>query len=134
MHVFHKVFFHSFQNPAKSGQWRTSAAFSHIGVSILSSAVTTIIAAIPLTQTAIQPFAKFGQIIAINTTVCIVYSLMVCTAFLSTIGPAYFKPSLKSIIKSVTGTCIFVGMAILSMFVMSKCGIQIPGPNGSNLF
>lgn len=121
-------------NPAKARQWRTSAAFSHIGVSILSSALTTIIAAVPLTQTAIQPFSKFGQIIAINTAVCIVYSLTVCTAFLSTVGPAFFKPSWKSIVKSVIGTCVFVGVSVLSMFIMSKCGVHIPGPNGSNLF
>ena len=129
-----KKHFFLFQNPAKARQWRTSAAFSHIGVSILSSALTTIIAAIPLTQTAIQPFAKFGQIIAINTAVCIVYSLTVCTAFLSTIGPAFFRPSWKSICKSVIGTIGFVALALLAMFVMSKCGVRIPGPNGSNLF
>ena len=129
---FLSVFFS--QNAAKARQWRTSAAFSHIGVSILSSALTTIIAAIPLTQTAIQPFAKFGQIIAINTAVCIVYSLTVCTAYLSSIGPAFFKPSWKSILKSVIGTCCFIAFAFLVMFIMSKCGVQIPGPNGSSLF
>ncbi|WAR14743.1 DISP3-like protein, partial [Mya arenaria] len=111
-------------------QWRTKATFSHIGVSIISSALTTIIAAIPLTQTTIQPFAKFGQIIAINTSVCILYSLTLCVALLSTIAPPFYKPNWKSLVKAIVGTAVVVGLAVLLMFVLSRFGVDIPGPNG----
>ncbi|XP_052759901.1 protein dispatched homolog 3-like [Mya arenaria] len=115
-------------------QWRTKATFSHIGVSIISSALTTIIAAIPLTQTTIQPFAKFGQIIAINTSVCILYSLTLCVALLSTIAPPFYKPNWKSLVKAIVGTAVVVGLAVLLMFVLSRFGVDIPGPNGGSLF
>jgi len=123
-----------FQDKVRSREWRTQAALSHVGVSILSSAVTTIIAAIPLTQTTIQPFAKFGQIIAINTSVCILYSLTLCVALLSTIGPAFFKPNWMSFVKSVVGTVVVVGLSVLVMFIVSRFGVEIPGPNGGSLF
>ena len=122
------------QDASKARHWRTSAAFSHIGVSIISSALTTIIAAVPLTQTTIQPFAKFGQIIAINTSVCVVYSLTVCTALLATIAPAFFKPNMMSILKVVLGTVVVLGVVILSLYVMAVAGVDIPGPNGGALF
>ncbi|KAK3589530.1 hypothetical protein CHS0354_041654 [Potamilus streckersoni] len=122
------------ESPMKCRHWRTTAAISHIGVSILSSALTTIIAAIPLTFTAIQPFAKFGQILAINTTVCIFFSLTVSPALLSTIGPAYFKQTWKSTLKAFIGTVILTGCFVLTLFIVSKTGTVIPGPNGEALF
>lgn len=137
-HNFHYIYFPHvyvcFQDKVRSREWRTQAALSHVGVSILSSAVTTIIAAIPLTQTTIQPFAKFGQIIAINTSVCILYSLTLCVALLSTIGPAFFKPNWMSFVKSVVGTVVVVGLSVLVMFIVSRFGVEIPGPNGGSLF
>ncbi|CAH1774552.1 unnamed protein product, partial [Owenia fusiformis] len=115
-------------------RWRTKAAIAHIGVSILSSAVTTIIAAIPLTQTNIQPFAKFGEIVAINTSVSILYTLTGATAFLCLFAPAYFTNSVKSssIAFAIVGGVL--GAITLMLFIISKCGVSIPGPNGHNLF
>ena len=103
-------------------------------MSIISSALTTVIAAIPLTQTTIQPFAKFGQIIAINTSVCIIYSLTLCVALLGTMAPAYFTPTWKSTVKSFIGTTLVIGGTLLAMFIMTKSGVEIPGPNGGTLF
>lgn len=121
-------------NNAASRQWRTKAAVSHIGVSIFSSAMTTIVAAIPLTQATIQPFAKFGQILAINSTVSIIYCLTVCSALLAFMGPSKFISSWKSTLKMTIGTCVVVGSSSLLLFVISKCGVFIPGPNGAALF
>ena len=115
-------------------QWRSKAAVSNIGVSIISSAITTIIASIPLTQATIQPFAKFGQIIAINTTVSIVYTLTACTAFLAIIGPAHFKPSLKATVIALGVTIVVIGILVGSLYAVVRSGIQIPGPNGKDLF
>eukprot|EP00794_Sanderia_malayensis_P015269 gene15269-16845_t len=57
---------------------RVRLALSHIGVSIFSSALTTLIAAIPLCLTSIRLFSKFGEILAINTGVSILYTLTIC--------------------------------------------------------
>ncbi|XP_033763193.1 protein dispatched homolog 3-like [Pecten maximus] len=122
------------QSASSARRWRTKAAITHIGVSILSSALTTIVAAIPLTQTIIKPFAKFGQIVAINTSVSIVYSLTVCSAFLATIAPGYFTPTWKSYLKALAGTVLFLGTTVLSVYGASKAGVFIPGPNGEALF
>ena len=124
----------NFQDPSLSRQWRTKAAMSHIGVSVFSSAVTTIVAAIPLTQTIIQPFSKFGQIVAINTSVSIVYTLTVCAALLGTIAPPVFILKWKSVGKAFLGTIISVSLFVLLLFALSKCGILIPDPNGKSLF
>jgi PERQ amino acid-rich with GYF domain-containing protein len=107
---------------------------SHIGVSIISSAITTIVAAIPLTQTTIEPFAQFGSIVAINTTVSIVFTLTVCMAFLSLFGPAFFKSTWRSHGLALLGTVVVTGGFVLILFIISKCGVPIPGPNGENLF
>ncbi|OWF56167.1 protein dispatched homolog 3-like [Mizuhopecten yessoensis] len=122
------------QSASSARRWRTKAAITHIGVSILSSALTTIVAAIPLTQTIIKPFAKFGQIVAINTSVSIVYSLTVCSAFLATIAPGYFIPTWKSHLKALAGTVLVLGATVLSLYGAAKAGVFIPGPNGEALF
>ena len=70
------------QDNAECRRWRALAAVSHIGVSITSSAITTIVAAIPLCLTVIRPFSKFGQIVTINTSISILYTLTACVAFL----------------------------------------------------
>ena len=109
-------------------------AVSHIGVSIASSALTTIVAAIPLTQTKIQPFSKFGQIVTINTSMSIIYTMTACVAFLSLFAPARFTSSLRSTALAFIGTAIFITVLTLSLFIMSRCGISIPAPNGEDLF
>ncbi len=109
-------------------------AVSHIGVSIASSAVTTIVAAIPLTMTSIQPFSKFGQIVTINTTVSILYTFTACVTFLSLFAPAHFTSSVRSTSIAILGTAIFVTGLVLVLYIISRCGIDIPAPNGENLF
>jgi len=103
-------------------------------VSIVSSAITTIIAAIPLTQTVIQPFAKFGQIVTINTSASILYTMTACVAFLSIFAPARFVNSLKSTLIAFVGMCAFVGSAVLVLYIMHLKGINVPAPNGNDLF
>ncbi|XP_031555495.1 protein dispatched homolog 3-like [Actinia tenebrosa] len=114
--------------------WRTAAAVSHIGSSILSSAMTTIAASIPLCLTTIQLFSKFGQILAINTAVSIFYTLTFCMALLAVMAPSRFRRSLKSRLKALIGVAIFMGLACLCMYIVSLKGTPIPGPGGSPLF
>ena len=115
-------------------RWRSKAAVSHIGVSIISSAITTIVASIPLTQTVIRPFSKFGEIVAINTSVSIVYTLTACTAFLAIFGPAKYRISLKSVGIAFGVTCGIIVALVLCLYGVAKMGYSIPGPSGENLF
>ncbi|XP_074654150.1 protein dispatched homolog 3-like [Tubulanus polymorphus] len=125
---------HAMESKQKLREWRTKAAASHIGVSILSSAITTVVAAIPLTQTMIQPFAKFGQIVTMNTTVSILYTLTVCIAFLAIFAPANYTSSCKSRVISILATGTVIGAFVLVLYVLSLCGVAIPGPSGESLF
>ena len=120
-------------NPERR-RWRTRAAVSHIGVSILSSAITTVIAAIPLCLATIRPFSKFGEIVALNTTASIVYTLTVCTAFLAIFAPARYRISLRSVGIATLVTGVIVTAIVLSLFGAARMGVAIPGPSGGNLF
>ncbi|KAK7094104.1 protein dispatched homolog 3-like [Littorina saxatilis] len=115
-------------------RWRTSKSVQHIGASIISSAVTTIVAAIPLTQTVIQPFSKFGDIVLINSSVAILYTLTLCVALLATIAPAKFVPTWRSHLKAFVATSAGCGVVVLALYITAKCGVDVPGPNGVPLF
>jgi len=116
-------------------QWRARVAVSHIGVSVLSSALTTLAAALPLTQAILLPFARFGQIVAINAAVSVVYALTLTVALLATMAPSSFKSSIKSTVLAVGVTTLVVGGATLLLFAISRInGVHIPGPSGSDLF
>lgn len=115
-------------------QWRTTSAIRHIGSSIISSALTTIMAAIPLTQTTIQPFAKFGAIVLINTSVSIVFTLTLCVALLTTFAPARFINTWKSHVLAFVITAAVCGAVLLVMYIITTKGVFIPGPNGEPLF
>lgn len=110
-------------------------ALNHIGVSIFSSALTTLIAAIPLCLTQIQLFAKFGQILAINTGISIFYTLTICVSLLCLMGPTRFKSSLKGHGFASLGVAIFVGIVILTLYLLSMyANVKVPGPTGEPLF
>lgn len=115
-------------------KWRTSVAVSHIGTSVVSSALTTIMAAIPLTQTILVPFSRFGQIFAINTAVSIFYALTACVAFLSLMAPPRFTNSFRSAGIMVLVMAAGTGLLFLILFIISRCGVSIPAPNGDELF
>lgn len=63
------------------------SAISFIGVSIISSALTTILATLPLLGAKILLFTRFGQILILDTAVAIIYTLVFCSTFLSLFGP-----------------------------------------------
>uniref|UniRef100_A0AAY4B3W5 SSD domain-containing protein n=1 Tax=Denticeps clupeoides TaxID=299321 RepID=A0AAY4B3W5_9TELE len=79
---------------------RTLEAVDHVGVAIVSSAVTTVISTIPLFFCVIVPFAKFGQIVAINTAVSILFTLIVTTAMLATMGPPHFQRTPGAVLRA----------------------------------
>ncbi|XP_041063374.1 protein dispatched homolog 3 [Carcharodon carcharias] len=118
------------EDKCKMGKWRTLAAVRHVGVAIVSSAITTVIATVPLFFCIITPFAKFGKIVALNTGISILYTLTVNTALLSILAPSDFYRSRRSFIKAVLGVVtIGVGGSCVCL-VLIKLGIKIPLPNG----
>ncbi|XP_037634369.1 protein dispatched homolog 3 [Sebastes umbrosus] len=81
-------------------QRRTLEAVNHVGVAIVSSAVTTVISTVPLFFCVIVPFAKFGQIVAINTAVSIFFTLTVTVAMLACMAPARFSRPPGAVLKA----------------------------------
>uniref|UniRef100_A0A3Q2E024 Dispatched RND transporter family member 3 n=1 Tax=Cyprinodon variegatus TaxID=28743 RepID=A0A3Q2E024_CYPVA len=86
--------------PSAERKRRTLEAVNHVGVAIVSSAVTTAISTVPLFFCVIVPFAKFGQIVAINTAVSILFTLSVTSALLACMGPAHFNRHPRAVLKA----------------------------------
>uniref|UniRef100_A0A673AVI6 Dispatched RND transporter family member 3 n=1 Tax=Sphaeramia orbicularis TaxID=375764 RepID=A0A673AVI6_9TELE len=86
--------------PEAKRQRRTVEAVNHVGVAIVSSAVTTVISTVPLFFCVIVPFAKFGQIVAINTAVSILFTLTVTVAMLACLAPANFNRPPGAVLKA----------------------------------
>ncbi|XP_070690320.1 protein dispatched homolog 3 [Pempheris klunzingeri] len=86
--------------PSVERQRRTLEAVNHVGVAIVSSAVTTVISTVPLFFCVIVPFAKFGQIVAINTAVSILFTLTVTVAMLASMAPARFSRPPGAVLKA----------------------------------
>lgn len=108
---------------------------SHIGVSIISSAITTILAAIPLCLAQIQVFAKFGLIVTVNTAISLFYTLTVTMAMLSIFGPARFRASLCACVIGFFAVAVFVSLGVLIMWLVSTKGnVCIEDPSGAHLF
>ncbi|CAD5115727.1 DgyrCDS4670, partial [Dimorphilus gyrociliatus] len=83
----------------------TKSAMYSIGSSLFSSAITTMMAAVPLTQAEIYPISKFSKIILINTAIAIITSLTLCPAFISYItkigGNSIWKRTLSLAISAI---------------------------------
>ncbi|XP_069466032.1 protein dispatched homolog 3 isoform X2 [Ambystoma mexicanum] len=123
---------HLGENPQACRQWRALEAVKHVGVAIVSSAVTTVIATIPLFFCIIAPFAKFGKIVALNTGLSIMYTLTVSTAFLSILGPSHFTRSGTSFIKAVMGVLLTTAGGFCIYLVLLKGGIEMPLPSNTS--
>lgn len=97
-----KLFVHfcDLQDPWTERQRRTLEAVNHVGVAIVSSAITTVISTVPLFFCTIMPFSKFGQIVAINTAISILFTLVVTTALLATMGPSHFTRPPRAVLKA----------------------------------
>lgn len=88
-----------FQEPSAERQRRTLEEVNHLGVAIVSSAVTTAISTVPF-FCVIVPFAKFGQIVAINTAVSILFTLTLTVATLACVAPARFSRPPGAVLKA----------------------------------
>ncbi|XP_072833621.2 protein dispatched homolog 3 [Pogona vitticeps] len=124
---------HLAEDPGSSRQWRTIEAVRHVGVAIVSSAVTTVIATVPLFFCIIAPFAKFGKIVALNTGVSILYTLTVSTALLSIAGPPFFTRSRTSFLKALAGVLTALAAGLCVGLLLLRSGFEIPLPSGAVL-
>ncbi|GFO42533.1 patched domain-containing protein 2 [Plakobranchus ocellatus] len=114
---------------------RTSLAVRHIGVAVVCSALTTVIAAVPLTQTSIQPFAKFGAILLLNTSVSVVMTLTLAVALLALFAPGKYCSSLRSHLIALIVSALITGALILGLYIAAvRFGARVPGPSGEPLF
>ncbi|XP_048099719.1 protein dispatched homolog 3 isoform X1 [Alosa alosa] len=104
---------------------RTLEAIDHVGVAIVSSAVTTVISTVPLFFCVIVPFAKFGQIVAINTAVSIVFTLVVTTAMLAAMGPEGFRRPPRAVLRASLVVLLAIGLGAVVFWVW---GQLFPGP------
>lgn len=110
------------------------AAISFIGVSIISSALTTIIATMPLLGTEIRLFTRFGEILLLDTFVAIVYTFVFCSAFLSYWGPKNSKFSVINAVLTISLTFVGYGVLFFALYVATLAGADIPTPSGGSLF
>jgi len=110
------------------------AGMGYIGVSIISSAITTFLATLPLLATKIQLFKKFGEILVLDTAIAIIYTLLFCSSMLTFIGPKNGNSALKYQLITVIIPLVAIGVLILCLFIASKCGVDVPSPLGGYLF
>lgn len=109
------------QSPAKR-QRRTLEAVNHVGVAIVSSAVTTVISTVPLFFCVIVPFAKFGQIVAINTAVSIFFTLTVTVAMLACMAPARFSRPPGAVLKASLAVMVAAALGAALCWVGGQLG------------
>ncbi|XP_066231165.1 protein dispatched homolog 3 [Saccopteryx leptura] len=114
-------------------QWRTLEAVRHVGVAIVSSALTTVIATVPLFFCIIAPFAKFGKIVALNTGVSILYTLTVSTALLGIMAPSSFTRTRTSFLKALGAVLLAGALGLGACLLLLRSGYKIPLPNGTSL-
>jgi len=96
--------------------WRLRHALNHIGVPIVSSAITTVLAAATLSITQIQMFSRFGKILALTMTLSLVYTLFMAGSLLAVFAPTKFsgskKSSLKGLVIAIVLTCAVVPLPL----------------------
>ncbi|XP_055438295.1 protein dispatched homolog 3 [Bubalus kerabau] len=124
---------HQAEDAHSQRQWRTLEAVRHVGVAIVSSALTTVIATVPLFFCIIAPFAKFGKIVALNTGVSILYTLTVSTALLGIMAPGSFTRTRTSFLKALGAVLLAGALGLGACLLLLRSGYKIPLPNGTSL-
>ncbi|KAB1268225.1 Protein dispatched-like protein 3 [Camelus dromedarius] len=124
---------HQAEDAHSQRQWRTLEAVRHVGVAIVSSALTTVIATVPLFFCIIAPFAKFGKIVALNTGISILYTLTVSTALLGIMAPGSFTRTRTSFLKALGAVLLAGVLGLGACLLLLRSGYKIPLPSGTSL-
>lgn len=93
-----------------------------MGVAIVSSAVTTVISTVPLFFCVIVPFAKFGQIVAINTFASILFTLTVTVAMLASMAPANFSRPPSAVLRACLAVMATAALGAALYWVVGQLG------------
>ncbi|XP_028270386.1 protein dispatched homolog 3 [Parambassis ranga] len=109
-------------DPPAVRQRRTLEAVNHVGVAIVSSAITTVISTVPLFFCVIVPFAKFGQIVAINTAVSILFTLTVTVALLACMAPVHFSRHPGAVLKASLAVIVAAALGAALCWVGGQLG------------
>ncbi|XP_060026888.1 protein dispatched homolog 3 isoform X2 [Erinaceus europaeus] len=125
--------YHQTEGTHSQRQWRTLEAVRHVGVAIVSSALTTVVATVPLFFCIIAPFAKFGKIVALNTGVSIIYTLTVSTALLGIMAPGSFTRTRTSFFKALGAVLLAGALGLGTCFLLLRSGYKLPLPSGASL-
>ncbi|KAF6108248.1 dispatched RND transporter family member 3 [Phyllostomus discolor] len=124
---------HQAEDAHSRRQWRTLEAVRHVGVAIVSSALTTVVATVPLFFCIIAPFAKFGKIVALNTGVSILYTLTVSTALLAIMAPGSFTRTRTSFLKALGAVLLAGALGLGACLALLRSGYKIPLPSLTSL-
>ncbi|KAM4872447.1 protein dispatched homolog 3 isoform 2-T2 [Thomomys bottae] len=124
---------HQAEDAHSQRQWRTLEAVRHVGVAIVSSALTTVVATVPLFFCIIAPFAKFGKIVALNTGVSVLYTLTVSPALLGIMAPGSFTRSRTSFLKALGAVLLAGALGLGACLALLHSGYKIPLPSGAAL-
>lgn len=111
------------QEAGAERQRRSLEAVDQVGVAILSSAVTTVISTVPLFFCVIVPFAKFGQIVAINTAVSILFTLTATVAMLACVGPAHFRRPPVAVLKAAVAVAVAASLGAAACWAAGRLGL-----------
>ncbi len=117
---------------------RVAASISFVGVSIVSSAITTILATIPMLFTTIELFTRFGQILLINTLLAITYTIVFCSTFLALFGPSDSKftktRALNAVITIAITVVVYPLGLVAVLYILSSVGVPVLSADGYPLF
>eukprot|EP00117_Sycon_ciliatum_P000030 scpid9337/ scgid6270/ Patched domain-containing protein 2; Protein dispatched homolog 3 len=114
---------------------RVQWSLSHVGISIVSSALTTLFASLPLCFAQIQLLARFGQIMFINTFASIVLTSTACCALLCFQPQWRFPGTWLGSAGGAVASALFCGALMLLLYIVHAAGhVDIPAPDGSSLF
>ena len=113
---------------------RVYVAVAHIGVPVLSAAITTGVCGLVLSFCELMMFKRFGEIILMNTVSSIVLTLTFLPALLAALGPKSYHHTAKASVIGLLLLCLVGGGVALILFFVAKGGTCIPGPSGKYLF
>jgi len=110
------------------------SALTVIGVSILNSGLTTVLATCVLVAAQIDIIRKIGLIVMLTLAFSTFISLAPFPALLATCGPAHFVRTRRKVFIAVAVCLTLVGIAILVLYILSTQGTVIETPRGEPLF
>ena len=106
-------------------------AMRRIGLSIISSSLTTVMGCLPLTVADLNPLRMFGVLIMISSISALILTLLFGLPLLAIIAPVKAKVSIqrRSLLLFCTAA-IFTILVLIAYTITVAQGVKIVGPNG----